>query len=376
MFPTITTLPLLQLASGDRLSLQVYQFRGATPGKKAYVQSNLHGSELAGNAVIHQTIEWLMSLDATHLTGEIWLVPVCNPLGVNLRSHYFSAGRFNPYDGRDWNRIFWDYEKTDVDVMAFARLHFDDELETIQDQYRQNIRASFHQLSDRLNAPSSAPLFEQYRIQLQSLCLDADYVVDLHTSAGQGLDYLYYFQRREQGARSFLLPVGLLLDRYDGDAFDEAFIKPWLALESCFAQLGREILFDIEAYTLELGSAMQFNPSSVANGIRGIKNYLIQKGLIIDSNFSNLPSTCADTRLLPRGSIRKYYAPGGGMIQFKATLGSLVKAGELLYQLLSFNKEEQLPTQIDICAEQDGMVFDISATQAANQGEYVMEILE
>ncbi len=39
------------------------------------------------------------------------------------------------------------------------------------------------------------------------------------------------------------------------------FIKPWLALEACFQQIGRNI--DIEAWTLELGSGMQMNPNSV-----------------------------------------------------------------------------------------------------------------
>lgn len=376
MFPTITTLPLLQLASGDRLSLQVYKFMGATPGKKVYVQANLHGSEIAGNAVIHQTIEWLIGLDETQLTGEIWLVPVCNPLGVNLRSHYFSAGRFNPYDGRDWNRIFWDYEKTEVDVMAFAKLHLNDDLDTIQQHYRQGIQASFAQLTENLQRPSSAQLFEHYRVQLQSLCLDADYVIDLHTSAGYGLDYLYYFQRREQGARSFLLPVGLLLDRYDGDAFDEAFIKPWLALENGLAQLGRSVQFEIEAYTLELGSAMQLNPTSVASGLRGLKNYLIQKRLIADSTFASLPPFNSSTQLTPRDSIRKYYAPAGGMIQNRVELGSLVAAEQPLYQILSFNKQGQLPASIEVRAEQAGLVFDVSTTQAVNQGEYVLEILE
>jgi predicted deacylase len=112
MIPTLSTIPLLQLASGDRLALQVYRFRGAKPGKKAYLQSNLHGAEISGNEVIHRAIGFLRELDASQLAGEIWLVPVCNPLGVNQRSHHFSSGRYNIYDGKDWNRIFWDYEKT------------------------------------------------------------------------------------------------------------------------------------------------------------------------------------------------------------------------------------------------------------------------
>jgi len=73
MIPAISTIPLRQMASGDRLSLQVYKFIGASPGKKVYIQSNLHGAEIAGNAVIHQLIEFLLTVNDTDLTGEIWL---------------------------------------------------------------------------------------------------------------------------------------------------------------------------------------------------------------------------------------------------------------------------------------------------------------
>jgi len=37
MIPVILTIPVVQLASGDRLSLQVYQFQGAVPETKGYV---------------------------------------------------------------------------------------------------------------------------------------------------------------------------------------------------------------------------------------------------------------------------------------------------------------------------------------------------
>ena len=100
MIPHISTIDLLKLASGDVLSLQVYKFVGEQSGKKAYIQANLHGAEIVGNAVISQSIEFLSQLDRSRLRGEIWLVPVCNPLGVNQRSHFFSTGRFNSYDGK------------------------------------------------------------------------------------------------------------------------------------------------------------------------------------------------------------------------------------------------------------------------------------
>jgi len=37
MIPFISTIPVVQLASGDRLSLQVYQFQGAVPETKGYI---------------------------------------------------------------------------------------------------------------------------------------------------------------------------------------------------------------------------------------------------------------------------------------------------------------------------------------------------
>jgi len=63
------------------------------------------------------------------------------------------------------------------------------------------------------------------------------------------------------------------------------------------------------------------------------------------------------------------------MIQSRIQLGSTVKAGEKLYQILSFNKESQLPTLIDVCAEQDGLVYDVATNQAVNEGEFVLGVI-
>ncbi|NJR25877.1 MAG: succinylglutamate desuccinylase/aspartoacylase family protein [Richelia sp. CSU_2_1] len=375
MIPVISSIPVVQLASGDRLSLQVYQFRGAVGGKKAYLQSNLHGAEISGNAVIYELIEFLMSLDDSQLIGEIWLVPVCNPVGVSQRSHHFSPGRYNLYDGEDWNRIFWDFEKQGEDILAFAKFHLQDDVDTIAAKYRKEIALSFAKQLDKINAPSCRPYSEIYRYHLQSLCLDADLVLDLHSSTNQALDYIYCFTSREESAKAFLFDRGILMDEYDGDAFDEAFLKPWLALEKVFAQLGRAIVFDVESWTLELGSGMQIDPESVTTGLRGIKNYLASKGLLKIDGFP-LPETAAHQMVLtPKNLVKKYYAPAGGMIQSRVELGSFVKQGELLYQVLSFNKNGEFPNFVDVCAQSDVFVFDLSTNQSVNQGEYVLSVM-
>lgn len=375
MIPVISSIPVVQLASGDRLSLQVYQFRGSVGGKKAYLQSNLHGAEISGNAVIYELIEYLMSLDSSQLIGEIWLLPVCNPVGVSQRSHHFSPGRYNLYDGEDWNRIFWDFEKQGEDILAFAKSHLELDANTIKVNYRKEIALSFAKQLTIINAPSSRPYSEIYRYHLQSLCLDADLVLDLHSSTNHALDYIYCFSSREESAKAFLFDRGILMDEYDGDAFDEAFLKPWLALERVFAELGRNIVFDVESWTLELGSGMQINPESVTSGLRGIKNYLATQGLLKIDGFP-LPETVQHQIILtPKNSVKKYYAPGGGMIRSRVELGSFVKQGELLYQILIFNKSGEFPSIVDVGAESDVFVFDLSTNQSVNQGEYVLSVM-
>lgn len=376
MIPTICTIPLVQLASGDRLHLQVYKFVGDRIGKKAYVQSNLHGAEIVGNAVIYQLIEFLTTVDATELSGEIWLVPACNPLSTNQRTHYFSTGRYNVYDGKDWNRIFWDYEKECQDLETFVTSQLELELNEIRQNFLTKIKQSFEKLSEKLDSPSRLPFNELYRYHLQSLCLDADYVIDIHSSSNQAIDYIYGFRGREESAKAFLLDYEIWLNEYDGEAFDEAFLKPWLALEDCLAKFGKSIQFDLESWTLELGSGMVMNAESVAKGVLGIKNYLAEKELLSLPGFP-LPETRShQINFTRKTQLKKYYAPTGGMIQNRVTLGSSVQAGERLYQVICFNKKGELPHLIEVPAEKSGLIFDLSTNHSVNESDYVMTVLE
>lgn len=371
MLPKITKINLGKLASGDNISLQVYKFIGKKPGKKVYIQSNLHGAEIVGNAVIQQLIEFLSSLDELQITGEIWLVPACNPLATNQRGHFFATGRFNSYDGINWNRIFWDYEKCCEDLEVFARSQLDYSAEIIRKNYLDKINQAWQQEQEKITQPSSVSYKDFYRYQLQSLCLDADYVIDIHSSSNQGTDFIFCFQTREESAPYFLIKYGLLMSEYDGDAFDEAFLKPWLALEKQLAQLGKNIKFEMESWTLELGSGMVMNPQSVAKGVKGIKNYLTYKQ-VLDSAETLIKE---EIILVPRDAIKSYYAPTGGMIQSRLKLKTKVNRGDKIYQLLSLDKQGKFPKIIDVYAETDGFIFDLSTNQSVNQGEYILDIL-
>ncbi|MDB9525378.1 succinylglutamate desuccinylase/aspartoacylase family protein [Oscillatoria sp. CS-180] len=372
MNPDVTVVPLLELASGDSLSLQVYRFVGSQPGKIVYVQSNLHGAELAGNVVIHRLLSYLTALDQTHLRGEIRLVPVCNPIGVNTRAHHFASGRFNPYDGQDWNRIFWDYEQVHKGARSLAERHLGSSVETIQRAYRQAILQSFQVELDALQSPVGVPLHQRYRTRLQQQALDADMVIDLHTSANQGMVYTYYFRDRESSIPYFDLDFAIQLDKFDGNAFDETFINPWLALETAFADMGRSLQFDVEAWTLELGSSMAINSVAVERGLRGILNYLRYRKVLVD----RVPEFCKPVPLSRSSRLTKYFATRGGFIQNRVQPGTRIQPGDWLYSLLRLRKTGAMPVEETICAQQAGLVYDVGWNQAVSEGEYVLAVMD
>jgi predicted deacylase len=117
---------------------------------------------------------------------------------------------------------------------------------------------------------------------------------------------------------------------------------------------------------------MQMNPNSVDKGFEGIKNYLVyQKMLDIDTKVIS-----KKIAIVTKDKINSYHAPTGGMIENRLPLNTEVKAGMTIYQLLIFNKQKLIPKTIDIQAETDGIVFDLSTNNCVSQGEYVMDILE
>lgn len=370
MKPVCQLINLQTLASGDILQIKTYQIKGKTGNKKAYIQANLHGAEIVGNAVIYELLQFFNQLNGDDVNGEILLVPTCNPTGVNQRNLFFSTGRYSPYDGHNWNRIFWDYSHESVDINTFVRDNLNLDKEEIQTRFLGQILAKFAKKLKSVNKNRGVSFSEHYRNILQSLSLNANYIIDIHSSSVSSIDYLYCFDYRQKSADYFLLDYAILMNKYDGNAFDEAFLNPWLVLEKKFIQAGRKITFDVESWTLELGSGMKVNEESVNKGVRGIINYLAGKNILnLDVM---LPSKT--TKFIPKNTIKSYYAPQGGIIRKRLSEGAKITHGDTLYQLLSFNKQGKMPTIIETKSVDEGIIYDVSTNDTVNQGEYILGI--
>ncbi|BAQ63829.1 succinylglutamate desuccinylase/aspartoacylase family protein [Geminocystis sp. NIES-3709] len=370
MFPDYQLIKIQTLASGDILEIPTYTFEGKKGDKKVYIQANLHGAEIVGNAVIYELIRFFSKLNNNDIQGKILLVPVCNPTGINQRNLFFSTGRYSPYDGYNWNRIFWDYSHEKVNFDNFVAENINLNNQEIQANFLKDILNKFKEKIDNINLDRSISFSEHYRNILQSLSLDANYIIDIHSSSVKAIDYLYCFDFRQNSADYFLFDYAILMNKYDGNAFDEAFLNPWLILEKKFIQAGRNITFDVESWTLELGSGMTVNEESVTKGVRGIINYLCAKNML---NL-DLIIPSKTTKFVPKNTIKSYYAPQGGIIRNRRREGTSVKKGDILYQLLSFSKGKVMPTIIEIKSADEGIIFDVSTNDTVNQGEYILGI--
>jgi predicted deacylase len=82
---------------------------GPGGGEKIYIQSSLHADELPGMLVAWRLRRQLAEFEAAgKLHGEVVIVPVSNPIGLNQNMHGTLLGRFELNSGHNFNRNFHD----------------------------------------------------------------------------------------------------------------------------------------------------------------------------------------------------------------------------------------------------------------------------
>ncbi|SHI19698.1 succinylglutamate desuccinylase/aspartoacylase family protein [Ferrimonas marina] len=327
-----TTLTVAQHPTGVDLAIPVITLTGTEPGPKVYIQANLHGAEVQGNAVIHHLLE---AFKANPPRGQITLVPLANPIGINHKNGEFTLGRFDPVTGVNWNR---QYHFDGSELAGFVAEHQEQSDEAIRDAFRQRLTA---QLDQRLDSPWGLTVGQHLCLRLQRMAVEADIVLDLHTGPVSGR-HLYVPRYARERARDFNIPLNILMPSEFGGALDEASFSPWWQLAERFASQGRELPVFVDSFTLELGSQEYLNVADARRDALGVLNYLQHShrsapwgALWADSPFQSEPVTRHACEL---EDYRAYYSPNGGQVEYLAPLEQLLKAGEPLARLWHFDR--------------------------------------
>ncbi|TVL23775.1 succinylglutamate desuccinylase [Shewanella xiamenensis] len=363
MLPTTSSLQIGELAAGQALTLPIYHFKpsGHVSGPKVYIQANVHGAEVQGNAVIYQLMK---QLENCHILGEITLVPLANPLGINQKSGEFTLGRFDPITGVNWNREYLNHA---IDLPAWYSEHAElSDSELIQ-AYRSTLIEACQQ---RLRNDWGVTTGHRLAVSLQAMAHAADIVLDLHTGP-KSCKHLYCPEYDIAAAQFFTIPYTLVIPNSFGGAMDEAAFCPWWQLSEVAKAQGRDLNIAVSAFTLELASQERICLEDALVDAKGILAYLSHRGVIAEQ---------LEPVKMPRfgcylKDYKKYHAPMAGLVEYVAPVGEPLAAGETLVNLLRldlYGSEQELTA---LSLPQDCVPILHFASASVHQGTELYKVM-
>ncbi len=329
-----------EMASGAKLTVPVYSFEYAqnnlqSRAPSVYIQANMHGAEVQGNAVIFQLLELLKNCE---LQSNITLVPYANPVACNHKNGEYTLGRFDPITGVNWNRMYHFDESL---IAPFAEQNIDANEEQIKVSFQQLLLDQIEQKLD--HNIWGLTTGQRIAYQLQQMAHQADLVLDLHTGPISS-KHLYCPEYAQQSASYFDIPHTILIPNDFDGAMDEATFCPWWSLQQAYKSLGRNFVmgegaFAKESFTVELGSQEQIDLAVAHQDALGILSYLQFKGVIAKGTSDTNSSQAFTPQEMTRYAcyLKDYkalYSPMGGMVDYLAEFGKPLPAGKPLARIL------------------------------------------
>jgi predicted deacylase len=321
-----THIKVAQNASGRNMNVPIYRMKGARPGPTVYIQSSIHGAEVQGNVVIYHLIQRLKEMD---ICGEIILVPNCNPIGTNIKAGEYTLGRFDPVNGTNWNRGYF-FDKNAVEQFA-KTVTPEESIDGIKRRFRQYLSTA---IDRKLKEPWGLGLAQQLNLKLQQMAVNADFVLDLHNGP-VSTRHVYVPEYAKESALLFNIPHCIFIPNVFAGALDEATFCPWWTLQECIANdLHRTVQFNVEAFTLEMGSQEVINFAEGDIDATSILSYLNAKGLLHNCTIHPAPMERLGVML---SDYKTLFTDWGGMVEYIAKPGQRVSQGAPLAQVLNID---------------------------------------
>ncbi|MGJ8681578.1 peptidase M14 [Paraglaciecola sp.] len=335
-------LVVAQNASGRNMNVPLYRFVGEKPGPKVYIQSSIHGAEVQGNVVIYHLIQKLKSMP---ICGEVILVPNCNPVGTNIKAGEYTLGRFDPVNGTNWNRGYH-FDQAFVEEFA-SSVTTSESIKSIKTRFRTAMKK---QLQDKLNQDWGLGLAQRLNLMLQQLAFDADYVLDLHNGP-VSTRHIYVPEYAQESASLFNIPHVILMPKVFSGALDEATFCPWWILKELLnQQFSKMIDFEVEAFTLEMGSQEVISFSEGEFDATSIMTFLTAKKVLKSEKLVpiNMPRKAVKLK-----NYKVLYSKQGGIVEYMLKPGEFAAKGDVLARVLNVDNLDTNEATTDILAPCD-----------------------
>jgi hypothetical protein len=360
---TVESFTLPGASMGNTRALTIHRYGDRSHPAKAYLQAGLHADEAPGFLVMHHLMDRLDRADARGaIVGEIVLVPVANPIGVSQWRDDGLQGRFDFWNGINFNRRF-------PDLADQVAEHVKDTLGDGPEDNIRLIREATGKVLQTLRAEDEAVHLKQ---NLLTLAYDADIVLDLHCDY-QAVLHIYMGESLWPRDRDLPAQLGarttLLADDSGVTPFDEACSRIWFQLAARFPQ--HPIPPACLAATVELRGLANLDHETAGRDADNIMTFLTRRGLL-QGEVPELPELPCDPT--PLSGVEHLKAPGPGVVVFLKKPGDGVAAGEVVAEVI--NPLEAAPDARvrPVRATTDGMVFARSADRFARPGRILAKI--
>jgi predicted deacylase len=353
------TISLPGAMPGTQRQLRVFGFGDPGARPKAYLQAGLHADEPAGMMILRELAKLLAAAEeAGQIKGEIIVVPMANPLGIDQALNSAIMGRFELRTGANFNRAWPDLAGGLAEAVR----------KRIGKDAAENVEIVRRELKRRIAAlrPES-PILAQ-RIALARRAYDSDLVVDLHCD-DEALSYMMAPDELWDEAKRFAVDVGVHSLQPSGEisaanCFDECFFAPWQALSKEF---GARVPLACKAFTFEMGGVLDVDIRQAARYAQGFFRYLRRTGCIDGVAPKHRANGLNEFR-----AFEMLDSPAGGLLLYRQQLGDWVSPGDVLAEIVDPTAPDLESEPAIIKASMKGCVVSRRLSRQVAFGDFVV----
>ncbi|QHD00094.1 succinylglutamate desuccinylase [Pseudomonas sp. S04] len=321
---------------------------------KVYLQASLHADELPGMLALHHLRLLLDEAEARgEILGEIVLVPIANPIGLEQTLMHDAMGRFDFNSGENFNRRY-------PDLAQMIQAQLGDEL---NDDPQHNLQLIRRAMAAALHGMLPGSELDSLRQAQLLLAHDADFVLDLHCDA-QAVVHLYgetpYQAQLEPLARYIGAQATLLASGTGAGSFDEACGQPWWRLAQQFANRF-PIPSGCVAATVELRGEAQVEHPLASQDAAALYAFLQHRGLLAGTA-PPLPALLQP--VTPFDGSLTLRAPCAGLVVFLHSPGAWIEREQPVVHIID---PISGTTQV-VCSTTSGVMYMRSAIRFAAAG--------
>jgi uncharacterized protein len=359
---TVESLTLPGASMGNTRTLTIHRYGDRSHPAKAYLQAGLHADEAPGFLVMHHLLERLDQADARGaIAGEILLVPMANPIGVGQWRDDWLQGRFDFWNGINFNRRFPDMADKVAEHVKNA----------LGDSPEGNIRLIREATGKVLGSLTAEDEAGQLKLKLLALAYDADIVLDLHCDY-QAVLHVYMGESLWPRDRDLPAQLGaratLLADDSGVTPFDEACSRIWFRLAARFPE--HPIPPACLAATVELRGLADLSHEIAGQDADNIMDFLTRRGLVKGAR-PHLPDLLCNAT--PLSGVEHIKAPCPGVVVFHKDPGDEIVSGEMVAEVVNplIGANERV---CPLRATTDGVLFARSVDRFARPGRILAKI--